>query len=130
MERIGTLEAVCRYPVKSMAVEEVGEAFVGFSGLMGDRAYAFEIEQGLRGFPWLTGREQGDLITYRPQFVEAGLTRLPTDVEKSLHMAPGVYTAYPEAKAFALRVTSPTGQTYAVDWMNSVQNWKRKVGER
>ena len=32
MERIGTLETVCRYPVKSMAGEEVGEAFVGFSG--------------------------------------------------------------------------------------------------
>ena len=41
MERIGTLETVCRYPVKSMAGEEVGEAFVGFLGLMGDRAYAF-----------------------------------------------------------------------------------------
>jgi uncharacterized protein len=130
MERIGTLEAVCRYPVKSMAVEEVGEAFVGFSGLMGDRAYAFEIEQGLRGFPWLTGREQGDLITYRPQFVEAGLTRLPTDVEKSLHMAPGVYTSYPEAKAFALRVTSPTGQTYAVDSDELRSELEKKSGRK
>jgi uncharacterized protein YcbX len=35
MEPIGTLETVCRYPVKSMAGEELGEAFVGFAGLMG-----------------------------------------------------------------------------------------------
>jgi len=49
MEQIGTLDAICRYPVKSMAGEQVDEAFVGFSGLMGDRAYAFELEQGPRG---------------------------------------------------------------------------------
>ena len=41
MERIGTVETLCRYPVKSMAGEEVALAFVGFAGLMGDRALAF-----------------------------------------------------------------------------------------
>jgi hypothetical protein len=30
MERIGTVETICRYPVKSMAGEEVTQAFVGF----------------------------------------------------------------------------------------------------
>ena len=49
MERIGTLETVCRYPVKSMAGEELGDAFVGFSGLMGDRAFAFVREPGPSG---------------------------------------------------------------------------------
>lgn len=130
MERIGTLETVYRYPVKSMAGEEVDEAFVGFSGLMGDRAYAFEIEQGLRGFPWLTGREQADLVVYHPQFVEEGETRLPADVEKSLHMAPGLFTAYPEAKVFALRVTSPTGQTYAVDSEVLRSELEKKSGQK
>ena len=130
MERIGTLETVCRYPVKSMAGEEVGEAFVGFSGLMGDRAYAFEMEQGLRGFPWLTGREQADLVVYRPQFVEEGATRLPADVEKSLHMAPGLFTAYPEAKVFALRVTSPAGQTYAIDSDVLRSELEKKSGQK
>jgi uncharacterized protein YcbX len=28
MERIGTVETICRYPVKSMAGEEVAQAFV------------------------------------------------------------------------------------------------------
>jgi uncharacterized protein YcbX len=40
MERNGTVETICRYPVKSMAGEDVADAFVGFAGLMGDRAFA------------------------------------------------------------------------------------------
>jgi len=40
MERIGTVETICRYPVKSMGGEDVAQAFVGFAGLMGDRAFA------------------------------------------------------------------------------------------
>jgi uncharacterized protein YcbX len=51
MEPIGALETICRYPVKSMAGEEIEEAFVGFSGLMGDRAFAFVREPGPSGFP-------------------------------------------------------------------------------
>jgi MOSC domain-containing protein len=130
VERIGTLETICRYPVKSMAGQEVDEAFVGFSGLMGDRAYAFEMEQGPKGFPWLTGREQADLIVYRPKYVEEAATRLPADVEKSLHMAPGLFTAYPEAKAFALRVTSPDGQTHAVDSDELRSELEKKSGQK
>ena len=90
MERIGTLETVCRYPVKSMAGEEVGEAFMGTSGLMGDRAYAFVREPGPSGFPWLTRREQEDLILYRPHFADVSAAWLPPDVDKSFGMAPGV----------------------------------------
>jgi hypothetical protein len=34
VERIGTVESICRYPVKSMSGEDVAQAFVGFAGLM------------------------------------------------------------------------------------------------
>ena len=37
MELIGTVESLWRYPVKSMRGEELQEAFVGFSGVYGDR---------------------------------------------------------------------------------------------
>ena len=83
MECIGTLDTVCRYPVKSMAGEEIEEAFVGISGLMGDRAFAFVREPGPSGFPWLTGREQENLILYRPRFIDAAAAALPRHVEKS-----------------------------------------------
>src|SRR5436309_15131348 len=74
MERIGTVETICRYPVKSMAGEEVAQAFVGFAGLMGDRAFAFVRTSGPKGFPWHTGREQEDLVLFRPHFREGGAT--------------------------------------------------------
>jgi MOSC N-terminal beta barrel domain len=130
MERIGTLETVCRYPVKSMAGEEIEEAFVGFSGLMGDRAFAFVREPGPSGFPWLTGREQGDLILYRPRFIDAAAAALPRNVEKSFGMAPGVFAAYPEPAAFAVSVTTPGGQTWPVDSAELKAELEQKSGQK
>jgi uncharacterized protein YcbX len=130
MERIGTLETVCRYPVKSMAGEEVDEAFVGFSGLMGDRVYAFVREPGPSGFPWLTGREQEDLILYRPHWADAGAARLPRDVDRSFAMAPGVFAAYPERAAFAVRVTTPGGRTVPVDSADLATELEAKSGQK
>jgi uncharacterized protein len=113
MERIGALETICRYPVKSMAGEELGEAFVGFAGVMGDRAYVFVRAPGPKGFPWHTGREQEDLILYR--YREAAGATLPVDVERSFGMAPGVNPIFPGADAFAVDVTTPNGRTLPVD---------------
>lgn len=130
MERIGTLETVCRYPVKSMAGEEIEKAFVGFSGLMGDRAFAFVREPGPSGFPWLTGREQEDLILYRPRFIDAATAALPRHVEKSFGMAPGVFAAYPEPAAFAVSVTTPGGQTWPVDSAELKAELEQKSGQK
>src|SRR6266536_4929037 len=57
MEQIGVLETICRYPVKSMAGEEIAEAFIGYGGVLGDRVYGFIRAGGMRGFPWHTARE-------------------------------------------------------------------------
>ena len=114
MEQIGALETVCRYPVKSMAGEELGEAFVGFAGLMGDRVYAFVRVPGPKGFPWHTGREQEELILYRPHYREPYGTILPVDLERSFGMAPGVNPIFPGAETFAVEVTTPGGRTLPV----------------
>lgn len=117
MERIGTVETVCRYPVKSMAGEELDAAFVGFAGMMGDRAFAFVREPGPKGFPWLTGREQESLVTYRPRYrAGAAAAALPADLEASLGMAPGVTPVFPAGEAaFAVEVRTPGGRTYPLD---------------
>ncbi len=116
MEHIGTLETVCRYPVKSMAGEELDAAFVGFAGMMGDRAFAFVRNPGPKGFPWLTGREQESLVLYRPRYREgAAATALPRDIDASFGMAPGVSPVFPGSGAFAVEVTTPDGRTLAVD---------------
>jgi MOSC domain-containing protein len=118
MERIGTVGAVCRYPVKSMAGEELGAAFVGFAGMMGDRAFAFVRKPGPKGFPWLTGREQESLVTYRPRYRAgtAAATALPVDLEASFGMAPGVNPVFPSGNdSFAVEVATPGGRTLALD---------------
>ena len=42
MSIVGRIESLWRYPVKSMRGEELDEAFVGFSGVYGDRLFAFK----------------------------------------------------------------------------------------
>src|SRR6476619_8265345 len=68
MSVIGTIASLWRYPVKSMRGEELDEMFVGYAGVYGDRLFAFESSASPKGFPFLTGREQRQMIRYRPRF--------------------------------------------------------------
>jgi uncharacterized protein YcbX len=57
MSIIGQVESLWRYPVKSMRGESRQELFAGFSGIHGDRLFAFRSSAAPSGFPFLTGRE-------------------------------------------------------------------------
>jgi len=72
MKLVGLVESVWRYPVKSMRGEELDEAFVGFGGVYGDRLYAFRSSAAPKGFPYLTGREQQQMLLCQPAFRDAG----------------------------------------------------------
>ncbi|MBZ0289667.1 MAG: MOSC domain-containing protein, partial [Anaerolineae bacterium] len=66
---IGHIQAIYRYPVKSMAGEALERIPLGWHGLEGDRRFAFRrvrshTEQG--GFPWLTASKLPSLILYQP----------------------------------------------------------------
>jgi uncharacterized protein YcbX len=67
MSAVGKVDSLWRYPVKSMRGEELEEAFLGFSGVYGDRLFAFRSSASPKGFPYLTGREQEELLLYRPR---------------------------------------------------------------
>jgi len=68
---VGRVAGLWRYPVKSMAGEELAAAEVSWHGLAGDRRWAFIREGHERdGFPWLTIRERPELARYRPRFAE------------------------------------------------------------
>lgn len=128
MEHLGTLETLCRYPVKSMAGEELEQAFVGYGGILGDRSYAFERAAGPKGFPWHTGREQEDLLLFRPRFRHAQEVTLPIHIEASFGMAPGVNPVFPSGEAFAVDVTTPDGQLLPVNSDGLLAELERRSG--
>src|SRR6202043_3576376 len=64
---IGHVEAIFRYPVKSMGGERLEAAKLGWHGLDGDRRLAFRRVDDRSGFPWLTASKLPDLLLFAPQ---------------------------------------------------------------
>jgi uncharacterized protein YcbX len=69
---IGHVEAIFRYPVKSMGGERLEAAELGWHGLDGDRRLAFRRMDDRSGFPWLTASKLPDLLLFTPQRREDG----------------------------------------------------------
>ena len=63
---IGQVEAIFRYPVKSMGGERLEVANLGWHGLDGDRRLAFRRIDDRSGFPWLTASKLPDLLRFAP----------------------------------------------------------------
>ncbi|MBU8544883.1 MULTISPECIES: MOSC domain-containing protein [Roseomonadaceae] len=92
MRVVGKVVALARFPVKSMAGEAMEAVELRWTGLAGDRPYAF-VQQGNHGrFPWLTGRELSELVRYRPRFAD------PADPRAS-----AVTVEAPDGTSFDLR---------------------------
>jgi uncharacterized protein YcbX len=78
---IGQVEAIFRYPVKSMAGERLEVARLGWHGLEGDRRLAFRRTDDRSGFPWLTASKLPDLLLFAPHRRGEGAQEdLPTHV--------------------------------------------------
>ena len=67
LTEIGYVEAIFRYPVKSMGGEGLEAANLGWHGLEGDRRLAFRRMDDRGGFPWLTASKLPDLLLFAPQ---------------------------------------------------------------
>jgi len=76
---IGHVEAIFRYPVKSMGGERLEAAELGWHGLDGDRRLAFRRMDDRSGFPWLTASKLPDLLLFAPRRREDGAD-LPTHI--------------------------------------------------
>jgi hypothetical protein len=63
---VGHVEAIFRYPVKSMAGERLESANLGWHGFGGDRRLAFRRIDDRSGFPWLTASKLPDLLLFAP----------------------------------------------------------------
>jgi len=78
---IGHVEAIFRYPVKSMGGERLDAANLGWHGLDGDRRLALRRMEDRGAFPWLSASKLPDLVLFTPLRREDGAGgHLPTHV--------------------------------------------------
>ena len=71
--QVGLVTSIWRYPVKSMAGEALASGNLSWTGLAGDRRWAFvRPESGANGFPWHTIRENPAMSTYVPRLLDPG----------------------------------------------------------
>lgn len=75
---IGRIEALFRYPVKSMAGERLDAAELGWHGVDGDRRLALRRIDDRGGFPWLTASKLAELLLFVPHGSDAA--ELPTHI--------------------------------------------------
>jgi len=115
MAVIGKVESLWRYPVKSMRGEELHEAFIGFAGVYGDRLFAFRSAARPKGFPYLTGREQMNMLLYRPRFRHPDRAAKPANLAEAESIAPGLNPVSADPADLAVDVETPSGEVLAVE---------------
>jgi hypothetical protein len=81
LTEIGHVEAIFRYPVKSMGGEQLEAATLGWHGIEGDRRLAFRRIDNRSGFPWLSASKLPELLLFAPLLREDGAPEdLPTHI--------------------------------------------------
>ncbi len=115
MPTIGTVKSLWRYPVKSMRGEETTEVFMGFSGIFGDRCYAFKNTAARKGFPYLNATAQEQMLRYRPQFRYPERTLKPPNLVEAMSIAPGVTPANADPDDLVSDIVTPSGAVLPID---------------
>ena len=94
---------------------EAPEVFVGFSGIYGDRCYAFKNSAARKGFPYLNANVLQQMLLYRPQFRHPERASKPPNLTEAESIAPGVTPANGDAEDMALDVVTPSGEIVSVE---------------
>jgi hypothetical protein len=98
-----------------MSGEVLTEAFMGFSGIYGDRSYAFKNSAARKGFPYLNANVQPQMLLYQPKFRYAERAAKPPNLTEAMSIAPGVTPANAEPDDLMLDVVTPSGAIVAID---------------
>jgi len=78
---IGQVEAIFRYPVKSMAGERLEATELGWHGFIGDRRLALRRVNDRGGFPFLTASKLPQMVLYAPlRRGDNAMGELPTQI--------------------------------------------------
>src|SRR3989440_3581806 len=129
MPVIGRVESVWRYPVKSMAGEDLREIYAGFAVIWGDRLFAFKSSATPAGFPYLTGREAHQLLIYRPRFRDPQRAAKPANLAEAEELSPLLNAVAADPSDFALDIESPSGELLPIDGQTLLQQLNRLVGD-
>jgi hypothetical protein len=97
-----------------MAGEELSEVFVSFSGMIGDRVYAFVDPENKTDFPWMTPRLWHGMLLLKPKF----LAPPAADEER------------PAQEKYRVEVTMPEGSVYDVTAAPLREHLEKKFGRR
>src|SRR5436190_13864536 len=128
MSIIGKVESLWRYPVKSMRGEELDETFAGYSGVYGDRLFAFKSSASPTGFPYFTAREQRRLLQYRPRFRYADKAARPVNLTDAEKMGAGPLSA--DITELMVEIETPEGKTLAIDDPVLIEILRSEIDEK
>ncbi len=98
-----------------MRGEELEEIFAGYAGVYGDRLFAFESAASPRGFPFFTGREQRQLLRYRPRFRYPEKAARPINQVEAETLSPSINPVSATPAELMVDVETPDGRTFAID---------------
>jgi hypothetical protein len=131
MSIIGKVESLWRYPVKSMRGEELDAAFLGFAGIYGDRLFAFRSAASPKGFPYLTGREQHEMLRYHPRFRHPDKAAQPPNLADAERLVPGLNLnpMYADPADLMVDVETPSGEILAIDNPALIRMLGARIGE-
>ena len=127
---VGAVESLWRYPVKSMQGERLTEAFIGFSGVYGDRLFAFRSSAAREGFPYLTGRKLPEMLLYRPRFRHAAKALAPINLTEAERLGPGLTPLHADPADLAVDVETPSGEVLAIDDPALIRNLGAELADR
>jgi uncharacterized protein YcbX len=130
MKVVGRVESLWRYPVKSMRGEELNQLFAGFSGVYGDRFYAFLSSAAPKRFPYFTGREKETMLLYRPAYRNAEYMLQPPNLPEAQARGPGLTAIYPDPTGYMVDVQTPSGDRLAINDPALLEMLREGVRER
>jgi uncharacterized protein len=115
MSVIGQVDSLWRYPVKSMSGQAMEELFIGFSGVYGDRLFAFKTVAAPAGFPYFTGREWHEMLLYRPRFRHPDKAAKPANIAETMEISPLLNSVVADPTDLAVEIETPSGEVFAID---------------
>jgi uncharacterized protein len=104
------------------------EAFAGFSGIYGDRLFAFRSSGSPKGFPYLTAREQQRLLQYRPRFRHPDKAAKPINLTEAESM--GANPVWADPAELMIDVETPNGETLAIDDPNLIEMLRTDIDQK